>query len=388
MESADLPILPRIRPIYDVMYLDGRIRMGSGPAYASEIEDPDRHWEPLVLLLDGTRHRDELARELAGTLTTAEVDEGVRTLHAAGFLEDAAAIPPAELSADDLRRYSRNLNFFRTRAAAGEDFHTPQVTLKKTRVVVFGMGGIGANVCLALAELGVGHITGVDFDRVELSNLNRQVLYSTSAVGQPKVEAAAESMRQFNPDIRFTAVERRLESLEDIEEILDAARPDFVFCLADRPNGWIDFWVNEGCVRRGIPYTAGSISSHVGTAYSVLPGQGPCYRCIVDGENAEHPEFQELLDYVRAHDLDSSNGALGPACMFLGYFLTYEMLRRRLGLGTMLTSHKLLEIDFMTFDQQWHETVRRAGCPVCAKTAAHSGAPSPVRTLPADGAHD
>ncbi|MBC3839314.1 ThiF family adenylyltransferase [Streptacidiphilus sp. 4-A2] len=310
------------------------------------------------------------------------------TLHEAGFLEDAAAPHPAELSENDLRRYSPNLNFFRTRAAADEDFYAPQVRLKQTRVVVFGMGGIGTNVCMALAELGIGSVTGVDFDRVDLSNLNRQVLYSTPAVGRLKVEVAAERMREFNPDIEFTAVERRLESLKDVEEILDEAEPDFVFCLADRPNGWIDFWINEGCLRRGIPYTAGSVSSHVGTAYSVLPGEGPCYRCIVEGENAQHPEFQELLDYVRIHDLNSSNGALGPACMFLAYFLSYEMLRHQLGLGPMLTSHKLLEIDFVTFTQQWHDTTRRPDCPVCADVSPRDSAPATDRYSPGVGADD
>ena len=162
--------------------------------------------------------------------------------------------------------------------------------LKQTRVVVFGMGGIGTNVCMALAELGVGHVTAVDFDRVELKNLNRQVLYSTPAVGRPKVEVAAQRMKAIrNPDIGFTAVEMRISSVEDVESILDQASPDYVFCLADKPNGWIDFWINEGCVRRGIPYSAGAVTTHVGTAYSVLPGTGPCYRCVVDGETNAIP---------------------------------------------------------------------------------------------------
>ncbi|MFD8756710.1 ThiF family adenylyltransferase [Kitasatospora sp. NPDC059577] len=379
MSDSALPALPKVRPIYDVMYLEGRIRMGSGPAYASEIEDPDGRWATLVRLLDGSRSIARLQRELDGRLSADEVIEGVGTLHEAGFLEDGGTTPPQELTADDLRRYAPNLNFFRTRASASEDFHAPQVVLKNTRVLVLGMGGIGTNVCMALAELGIGSITGLDFDRVELSNLNRQVLYSTPAVGRPKVDVAAERMARFNPDIEFDAVERRLTSLSDVEAVIDAAAPDFVFCLADKPNGWIDFWVNEACVKRRIPYTAGSISAHLGTAYSVVPGQGPCYRCIVDGETAEHAEFAEILEYVRIHDLDSSNGALGPACMFLGYFLSYELLRERLGLGPVLASGKLLEIDFVTFQQQWHTTVRRPDCPVC--TTAVPATPAPPEPL-------
>ncbi len=382
MSRASLPERPKLRPIYDALYLRGRVWLGSGPARASEIEDPDGRWASLVQLLDGRRDIAELQRELDGTLSAAEVLEGIETLNDGGFLEDAADSPPPELSPNDLRRYSANINFFRSRATSWEEVHGPQARLKQARVVIFGLGGIGTNVTMALAELGVGTITGVDFDDVDLSNLNRQVLYSTTAVGRPKAEVAAERVNAFNPDIEFIGIRRRIESASDVESILDEAAPDFAFCLADKPNGWIDFWVNEACVRRGIPFSAGSISSHFGNAYSVIPGTGPCYRCIVDGEIAENPEFQEVLDYIRQHNISSATSALGPDCMFMAYFLAHEMLRHLIGLGAMLASGKLLEIDFATFEQQWHATARRADCPVCAgATTAGSadGIPAAVR---------
>ncbi len=218
---------------------------------------------------------------------------------------------------------------------------------------------------MALAELGVGRIHAVDFDRVELSNLNRQVLYSTAAVGLPKVEVATQRMKEFNPDIDFSAEQRRLASAQDVADVVAASAPDFLFCLADKPNGFIDFWTNEACVRHGVPFAAASISSALGTAYSVLPGDGPCYQCRVDAERAGHPYMDEDLEYVRKHEVNAANGALGPACMMLAYFLTYEMLRHRLGLCPMLAKDRLLEINFVTFEQQWHEFSRQADCPIC-----------------------
>jgi molybdopterin/thiamine biosynthesis adenylyltransferase len=219
---------------------------------------------------------------------------------------------------------------------------------------------------MALAELGVGTIIGVDFDSVDLSNLNRQVLYSTTAVGRHKVEVAAERIKAFNPGIEFVGIRQKISSAADVTAILDTTTPDFAFCLADKPNGWIDFWINEACVRHGVPFSAGSISSHFGNAYTVIPGAGPCYRCIFDGEIAENPQFQEVLDYVRQHAINSSTSALGPDCMFMAYFLVHEMLRSLIGLGPVLASGKLLEIDFVTFEQKWHPTARRADCPVCS----------------------
>jgi bacteriocin biosynthesis cyclodehydratase domain-containing protein len=374
VSSAPIPERPRICPIYDALYLPGRVWLGSGPAFASEVEDPDGRWAALIRLLDGSRDVEQLQRELGASLTASEVLEGIATLHEGGFLEDAVDAPPPELLPDELRRYAANINFFRSQATTWEEVHGPQSRLKRARVAVFGMGGIGSNVCMALAELGVGTIIGIDFDSVDLSNLNRQVLYSTAAVGRPKVEVAAERLNAFNPNIEFIGIQRKISSASDAAEILESADPEFVFCLADKPNGWIDFWINEACVRRGTPYSAGSISSHFGNAYSVIPGAGPCYRCIVDGEIAENPQFREVLDYVRHHNVSSSTSALGPDCMFMAYFLAREMLRSLIGPGSALASGNLLEINLSTFEQKWHPTSRRADCPVCSESVVTDSA--------------
>lgn len=366
------PGRPRIKLIYDALYLTGRIRVSSGFAAAFEIEDPTGRYARLMKQLDGTRTVTEIVANLTdpaqadpGDFAPDEVTEALATLRDHGFLEDAAETPPTELTERDIERYAPNLNFFRYLAAPGESSYAPQVKLKQTRVTVFGMGGIGSNVCMALAELGVGYIRAIDFDHVELSNLNRQVLYSTSAIGQPKAEVAAQRMKEFNPDIEFVTEQRRLTSLDDMLSVIDDSAPDFLFCLADKPQGYIDWWANEACVRRGIPYAAASISSPIGTAYSVLPGKGPCFQCRSDSELASEPELAEELEYIRVHELNGKNGALGPACMMLAYFLSYELLRYRLGLCPMLTESKLLEINFVTFDQQWHDFARRPDCPVC-----------------------
>lgn len=347
------------------------MRLGSGPAYASEIEDPDGRYARLVKLLDGSRTVQEVQLGLRGILEPDEVLEGLSVMFGEGFLEDAADVPPANLSDRDVQRYAPNLNFFRTILPPGVSAFEPQASLKDMRVTLLGLGGIGSNVCMALAELGVGNITAVDFDKVELSNLNRQVLYSTSVVGQPKASAAQNRMNDFNPDIDFSAREQRLESLADVEQLLDESRPDFVFCLADKPNGFIDFWANEACVKRGVPFAAASISSHLGTLYSVKPHQGPCYQCRVDAEIAVTPQLADTLSHVRQHDINASNGALGPACMFLAYFLSYEMLRSRFEhMGPMLATQGLLEIDFVTFEQTWHTFEQQPGCPVCQEQPA------------------
>src|SRR5262249_52372586 len=158
---------------------EGRVRLGSGPAYTSEIEDPDGRYARLVRLLDGTRTISDLLLHLQGTFDRSALTDALRVMFDEGFLEDGADVPPPNLTPEDVQRYAPNINFFRTMVAPGKSPYLPQAELKETRVTLLGLGGIGSNVCVALAELGVGHITAVDFDRIELSNLNRQVLYST-----------------------------------------------------------------------------------------------------------------------------------------------------------------------------------------------------------------
>ncbi len=374
-DAITLPTLPRVKSIYDVLYLNGRVRLGSGPSYADEIEDPDGSYAALIRKLDGTRSVSDLQGQLAGALEPDEILDALRQLLEGGFLEDAAEIPPENLTSNDLQRYAPNLNFFRTAVAPGESCFAPQSRLKDTRVLLLGLGGIGSNVCMALAELGIGHIFAVDFDRVELSNLNRQVLYSTDVIGERKAAAARHRIRSFNPDIEFEVSDRRLASLTDVREVVDHAQPDFVFCLADKPNGFIDFWVNDVCVQNSIPYAAASVSAHLGTAYTVVPGIGPCYQCRVDSEIALAPELQEPLDYIRENEVNASNAAMGPPCMFLAYFLSYELLRYRLDfMGPVVASHRLLEVDFITFAQQWHDFERRPDCPVCGAVPAKTEA--------------
>jgi molybdopterin/thiamine biosynthesis adenylyltransferase len=360
-----LPRRPRIKPIFDAMYLKGRIRVGSGPRYARQIDDPDGRYAHLIRLLDGTRTIDELEAQLRGVLVGEDVRDSVRALADEGIVEDAEAGPPPGLSADEVARYTANLNFFRTLNDESRTAYDYQIRLKQTRVLLLGLGGIGSNVCVALAELGVGQVTAVDFDQVELSNLNRQVLYSTSAAGRPKADVATERVAQFNPDISFEAVGQRISGRSDVDALLARVQPDFVFCLADKPNGWIDFWVNDACVAYGVPVAAANIMSATGTAYTTVPGRTACFQCRVDADVVGNPDLAEELAYVREHELNVSNGALGPACMFLGYYLSYEFLRHRLELGPMLTNDTLFEIDFMDFSQRYHPFPRRADCNSC-----------------------
>ena len=151
------------------------------------IEDCGAPVAELLRAADGTRSAAEVLAA-AGPLDAPE--ECLATLVAAGVLEDAALDAPG-LDARSLERYDRQLAYFGQCLPAGVTRSAAQLRLQDARVCVLGMGGLGSWAALSLATCGIGTIVGVDFDTVELSNLNRQVLYAESDIGAPKAQAAA-----------------------------------------------------------------------------------------------------------------------------------------------------------------------------------------------------
>jgi molybdopterin/thiamine biosynthesis adenylyltransferase len=364
---------PRIKEIYGVLQLDGRVRLGVVEGYAAEIDDPDGRYTALLTRLDGTRTPAALVAELDGVLGPDEIGDALTSLDQGGYLEDAAMALPAGLSPAEADRYRVNINFWNTLCGPGESKYDLQLRLKNLRVGLIGLGGIGSNVAMALAELGVGTVRAIDFDTVELSNLNRQMLYATSALGELKADAAVRRIHEFNPEIDFGAVPGRITGVGAARAFLGDARPDVVFCLADKPNGYIDQWINAACVAEGVPMIAGSIFGVMGNAYTVVPGVTACYQCRIDTELSAAPKLAEELDLVQRTNFSAVTAATGASCMFHAYYLVYEMLRIVLGLGEPLTGDRLFQINFLTFEQRYTDLPRRAACPVCATDSALVG---------------
>ena len=153
-----------------------------------------------------------------------------------------------------------------------------QRKLKNARVCVVGVGGLGSSIVIQLASMGVGHLRIVDRDVVEASNLQRQHLYGMDMVGYPKVEAAAERVRQLNPFIEVEPVpmsvtpgnaEWIVEGMDVVVDGLDTMSPRYA--------------LNRACVKLGIPYVFGAVITNVGSASTIVPGETPCVECFQGG---------------------------------------------------------------------------------------------------------
>lgn len=266
-----------------------------------------------------------------------------------------------ELSAAERARYQRHLSL----AEVGE---AGQRRLRDARVLVVGAGGLGSPVALYLAAAGIGTVGLADGDRVELSNLQRQVLYDTSAVGRPKTEVAAARLRALNADIRV--VEHR-ETLRAASIATILGGYDVVVDGTDRIS--TRYVVNDACVLLRKPLVAAAIHRFEGQAFTYVPDRGPCYRCL----------FPAADDRLAPNCADA--GVLGVLPGVLGALQATEAVKLVLGIGTPLVG-RLLVFDALEMRFDEFRFARRADCAVCGdRPTITSLAQSVADELPAIG---
>jgi sulfur-carrier protein adenylyltransferase/sulfurtransferase len=261
-----------------------------------------------------------------------------------GFAAPAGAEQAAvTLSNEEILRYSRHL-------IMPEVGMEGQLKLKRAKVLLVGTGGLGAPLGLYLAAAGVGRIGVVDFDKIDFTNLQRQVMFGTSDVGRPKIEAATERMAGINPEIRLDRYETALTS----ENALDIMR-DYDIVVDGTDNFPTRYLVNDACVLLGKPNVYGSIFRFEGQASIFGAPGGPCYRCLYP-----EPPPPGLVPSC------AEGGVLGVLPGIIGSIQAMETLKLILGKGEPLIGRLLL---FDALGMKFRELKLRKNpdCPVCGE---------------------
>ena len=247
----------------------------------------------------------------------------------------------APLSQAELLRYSRHL-------ALPEVGLEGQQRLKAASVLVVGAGGLGSPAALYLAAAGVGRLGLVEFDRVDASNLQRQVLYGSASVGRPKLEAARERLADLNPEIRIETHDARLTSANALE-LLDG----YDIVLDGTDNFPTRYLLNDACVMLGKPNVHGSIFRFEGQASVFHPPLGPCYRCLYPD-----PPPPGLVPSC------AEGGVLGVLPGVIGVIQALEAIKLVLGRGETLIG-RLLLFDAWSMSFRELEVRRDPDCPRC-----------------------
>jgi adenylyltransferase/sulfurtransferase len=248
---------------------------------------------------------------------------------------------PAPLDADELQRYHRHL-------ALPEVGVDGQRRLKAARVLLIGAGGLGSPAALYLAAAGVGQLGVVDADDVELSNLQRQVLYDSDAVGTPKVDAATARLRALNPHVDVVAHHTRLTSSNALQLLADY---DVIVDGSD--NFPTRYLVNDACVLLGKPNAFGSVLRFEGQASVFSFGDGPCYRCL----------FREPPPAALVQNCEES-GVLGVLPGLIGVVQAAETIKLITGAGETLGG-RLLLVDGLRMRFRTIDVARDPECPAC-----------------------
>jgi molybdopterin-synthase adenylyltransferase len=310
--------------------------------------------------LDGSRPATDLVGVSPG-LSADEVELTLAQLAELGLLEDAAAdaewLRPAQID-----RYDRQLAYFGDLVAPGTPRAACQARLAEAHVVLIGLGGLGSWTAWALAATGVGRITGVDGDVVEPSNLNRQILYRESDVGRPKAAAAARAIGEFNSEVDFRVVQRRLDGKRDVAAVV--AGSDFVVEAADWPPHLLGRWINSACAEAEVPHlSASQFPPLVRVGPTVAPGRPGCLSCLEEQARRDHPLFDELAAW--RGQADNTAATFAPACALIAGIVAGDVVHSLTGLGEPATLGAALVVDVRTFEVTREAVPALADCPVC-----------------------
>jgi len=251
--------------------------------------------------------------------------------------------PAADLTLDEVKRYSRHL-------IIPEIGMTGQKRLKNSRVLVVGAGGLGSPALLYLAAAGVGTLGVIDFDVVDESNLQRQIIHGQSDVGRPKAESARDSIAEINP---YVNVQVHTEALSNDNVLSIFSRYDLIVDGTD--NFATRYMVNDACVLLGKPYVWGSIFRFDGQASVFWAEYGPCYRCLYPD-----PPPPGMVPSC------AEGGVLGVLCASIGSIQVTEAIKLLTGVGESLAG-RLMIYDALEMSYRTVRVRKDPECAICGK---------------------
>ena len=253
------------------------------------------------------------------------------------------------LSPLEIQRYARHL-------IMPEVAMDGQKRLKASRVLCIGAGGLGSPLTLYLAAAGVGTLGIVDFDTVDLSNLQRQILHTTADVGRPKIDSAEAKLKALNPDL---VVDRYTEPVDSSNALEMFAKYDVIVDGTD--NFPTRYLVNDACVLLGKPNVYGSIFRFDGQASVFFPPHGPCYRCLYP-----EPPPPDLVPNC------AEGGVLGILPGFIGVVQATETVKLLLGAGKSLIG-RLMLYDALDMSVREMKVRKNPKCPICGPNPSIKG---------------
>jgi bacteriocin biosynthesis cyclodehydratase domain-containing protein len=337
---------------------DGDLLIVRGGTRATQVVPGPRPAD--LELLDALAEGWSTVGELERRTGHPSLVEAIAALDANRLVEWRAAPGESPLAADELERFDRQLPYFAD-IVPERSAEQVQRELRDRHVAVLGCGGLGSWAVQALALSGIGRLTLIDPDVVELSNLNRQALYGVADLGRAKVGAAREAVARLDAAVDVRAIVGAVASVDDGVRWLEGT--DVVIQTADSPPYELERWVNVACARLGVPHvTAAQQPPLLRIGPFVLPGRSACFECQERAVRREYPLYDALVERRRRRPAVAATLAVGSGVV--GTMLAAETLHLLLG-RTPSTAGAALIVDLLTWATRWERLERDPSCPVC-----------------------
>lgn len=354
---------PRIKPIYPLYQLnETSFRIGAQLGITTEFDDEEGQFWTLSNLMDGHRTFSEIAIEMTKKypeLTPSDVKKGIDFLNAEGLVEEAYP----EKTVDD--RYVANISYFSRFCNAEQDRFEIQEKINNLNILLLGLGGGGSNIVTLLAGLGPKMIRMVDYDRVESSNLGRQLLYRESDIGKKKTDVAERAIKEMNSQIKIETVDKKIINVKDVLELTKEI--DIVICAIDEPPFIIHRIVNEAIVKADLPCVFGASQVSRGRVYTVIPKVTGCFDCMNLNFSKNDPRFIEQFVGFRNIQFSPPSIAYGPGIFQLTASIVDELIRVVTGYAEPKSLRTQYEVNYEDGSSFTHKTWPRfeAECPTC-----------------------
>ncbi len=244
------------------------------------------------------------------------------------------------LTAEELERYGRQIII----GGFGEE---GQEKLKRTKVFIAGTGGLGSPVSIYLVAAGVGMVRIVDHDKVELSNLNRQILHWDEDIGKKKIDSASGKLKKLNQDVKIEAVEEMITEANVLQLVAD-----FDLIIDAMDNLPARYVLNKAALERNIPFFHGAVYGFEGRAMTIIPGQTACLKCVYRGRVTPQEKFP----------------VIGVTPAVIGCIQATEVIKYIVGIGELLTD-RLLVYDGLNLKFTEFKVKKDPNCEHCSRLA-------------------
>ncbi|WP_158606418.1 HesA/MoeB/ThiF family protein [Paenibacillus ginsengarvi] len=329
------------------------------------------------MLLDGSKRIEELSEISA--VSVAEIESGIRMLQKYRLLEcPDADKDKAVFSERELLRYKNNWSYSSLYETASESRYTFQSRLKSATVAVIGLGG-GTVIAAWLASMGVGRIIGIDYDIVELGNLNRQMLYTEADVGRLKTDAAKERLELINSDIVIETIHQKVTSTEPIIHIVREA--DVLVGAIDWPliNG--PRYVNAACLRENKPLFFAGLRHGSAFIHRILPFQSGCTDCLwLYSTRSSESALSFVNELINEAHVPRINPAFAPNIALLISLVGSEIAKWITKISPLFPN-SYTRIGLHDSGLSHHEVPRLSECPSCGRLAGGLKEPIDLQAL-------